>query len=167
MSETTFTTRDFESIRTDEAVQVIARPSLSYWQDAWVRLKDNRRALFSLYLIIALLAFTIAGPWIWTVDPQAQDLDQVRPRAGSRRRCHHRRTPYALERLHTAARNGVATRGTGDQPGGAADLGAHQRVREATAFIGTCSPSAKSAPSGCRCSTFSIRPTGHSKTAWT
>ncbi|MCY4513807.1 MAG: hypothetical protein OXC69_01525, partial [Candidatus Tectomicrobia bacterium] len=77
MSETTFTARDFESIRTDEAVQVIARPSLSYWQDAWVRLKDNRRALFSLYLIIALLAFTIAGPWVWTVDPQAQDLDQV------------------------------------------------------------------------------------------
>ena len=77
MSETTFTARDFESIRTDEAVQVIARPSLSYWQDAWVRLKDNRRALFSLYLIIALLTFTIAGPWVWTVDPQAQDLDQV------------------------------------------------------------------------------------------
>ena len=77
MSETTFSARDFESVHTDEAVQVIARPSLSYWQDAWVRLKDNRRALFSLYLILALLAFTIAGPWVWTVDPQTQDLDQI------------------------------------------------------------------------------------------
>ena len=77
MSETAFSARDFESIHTEDAVQVISRPSLSYWQDAWIRLKDNRRALFSLYLIIALLAFTIAGPWLWTVDPQVQDLDQV------------------------------------------------------------------------------------------
>ena len=77
MSETTFSARDFESVRTGEAVQVISRPSLSYWQDAWVRLKGNGRALFSLYLIVALLAFTIAGPWLWTVDPQAQDLDQI------------------------------------------------------------------------------------------
>ena len=77
MSETTFSARDFEAVHADEAVQVIARPSLSYWQDAWVRLKENRRALFSLYLIIALLAFTIAGPWVWTVDPQTQDLDQI------------------------------------------------------------------------------------------
>ena len=77
MSEASFSARDFESIRTEDAVQVISRPSLSYWQDAWIRLKQNRRALFSLYLIIALLAFTIAGPWFWTADPQAQDLDQI------------------------------------------------------------------------------------------
>ena len=77
MSEATFSARDFEPVRTDEAVQAISRPSLSYWQDAWVRLKDNRRALFSLYLIIALVAFTVVGPWIWTVDPQSQDLDQI------------------------------------------------------------------------------------------
>ena len=77
MSETTLTARDFESAGTGQAVQVISRPSLSYWQDAWVRLKDNRRALISLYLIVALLTFTVAGPWLWTVDPQAQDLDQI------------------------------------------------------------------------------------------
>ena len=77
MSEATFSARDFEPVQTDQAVQVISRPSLSYWQDAWVRLKDNRRALFSLYLIIALLAFTVAGPWLWTVNPQTQDLDQI------------------------------------------------------------------------------------------
>ena len=77
MSEAIFSARDFEPVQTDQAVQVISRPSLSYWQDAWVRLKDNRRALFSLYLIIALLAFTVAGPWLWTVNPQTQDLDQI------------------------------------------------------------------------------------------
>ncbi len=77
MSETAFSARDFESLRTGDAVQVLSRPSLSYWQDAWIRLKDNRRALFSLYLIVALLAFTVAGPWFWTADPQEQDLDQI------------------------------------------------------------------------------------------
>ena len=30
-----------------------------------------------LYLIAALALFTVAGPWIWRVDPAAQDVDQV------------------------------------------------------------------------------------------
>lgn len=33
--------------------------------------------MVSLYIVIALLFFTIAGPYIWTVDPAFQDLDQV------------------------------------------------------------------------------------------
>ncbi|MDA1075221.1 MAG: ABC transporter permease, partial [Proteobacteria bacterium] len=45
----------------------------------------NRRALFSLYLIIGLLLFTIVGPWIWQVDPSAQDLDQVSQAPGTDR----------------------------------------------------------------------------------
>lgn len=57
--------------------QTLSRPSLSYWQDAWIRFKSNRRALVSLYIIIALLAFTLIGPLLWTVDPSAQDLDQI------------------------------------------------------------------------------------------
>jgi len=55
----------------------ISRPSLSYLEDAWLRLKANRRALVSLYLVVGLLLFTIAGPWVWRIDPAAQDLDQV------------------------------------------------------------------------------------------
>ena len=57
--------------------QALSRPSLSYWQDAWIRLKSNRRALVSLYIIVALLAFTLIGPLLWTVNPSAQDLDQI------------------------------------------------------------------------------------------
>ncbi|MCB2050151.1 MAG: ABC transporter permease [Novosphingobium sp.] len=55
----------------------ITRPSLSYWQDAWIRLKANWRALFSLWLIVAMLAFVLVGPLVWRVDPAAQDLRQV------------------------------------------------------------------------------------------
>ncbi len=68
---------DFNPIIADHRIQGISRPSLSYWQDAWLRLKANARAMVSLYIVIALLFFTIAGPYIWTVDPAFQDLDQV------------------------------------------------------------------------------------------
>ena len=68
---------DFSPLVTGESAQQLSRPSLSYWQDAWLRLKANRRALFSLFLVIALLLFTLVGPWLWRADPAVQDLDQI------------------------------------------------------------------------------------------
>ena len=76
----------FEPVHVDRRVQALTRPSLSYWQDAWRRLKSNRRAFISLYIVIGLLVFTIAGPWVWQVDPAAQDLDQVSKPPGADRR---------------------------------------------------------------------------------
>ena len=71
------TALSFEPVRIDRDVETISRPSLSYWQDAWVRLKANRRALVSLYLVIGLALFTVFGPYLWRIDPAAQDLDQI------------------------------------------------------------------------------------------
>ncbi len=68
---------DFTPVGKERDVQTLSRPSLSYWQDAWLRLKANRRALVSLFLVIGLLLFTVVGPWLWQVNPAAQDLDQV------------------------------------------------------------------------------------------
>jgi ABC-type antimicrobial peptide transport system permease subunit len=68
---------DFSLVGTEREVQSLSRPSLSYWQDAWLRLKANRRALVSLFLVIGLLLFTLIGPWLWQVNPASQDLDQV------------------------------------------------------------------------------------------
>ena len=68
---------DFSPVGTEREVQSLSRPSLSYWQDAWLRLKANRRALVSLFLVIGLLLFTLVGPWLWQVNPASQDLDQV------------------------------------------------------------------------------------------
>ena len=65
--------------------EAIARPSLSYWQDAWRRLRANRRALGSLYIVGALLVFTLLGPLLWRVDPSAQDLDQISTPPGANR----------------------------------------------------------------------------------
>lgn len=86
MSEATFTPQDFESVHPDQQRETISRPSLSYWQDAWIRLRGNRRALISLYIVIGLLLFTVAGPWVWRLDPSAQDLDQVSQPPGADRR---------------------------------------------------------------------------------
>ncbi|NIP15068.1 MAG: ABC transporter permease subunit [Pseudomonadales bacterium] len=86
MAETTLSARDFEPIHAERRIQTISRPSLSYWQDAWIRLKANRRALISLYIVLGLLAFTIAGPFVWTVDPAAQDVDQISQPPGTDRR---------------------------------------------------------------------------------
>ena len=76
---------DFERITDHNEKESISRPSLSYWADAWLRLKANKRALFSLYLIITLLLFTVVGPLIWTVNPAFQDLDQISQAPGSSR----------------------------------------------------------------------------------
>jgi oligopeptide transport system permease protein len=54
-----------------------SRPSLSYWADAWLRLRRNRQALVSLVLVAALALFTLAGPVLWRVDPAAQDLSRI------------------------------------------------------------------------------------------
>ncbi|MCZ6616763.1 MAG: ABC transporter permease [Gammaproteobacteria bacterium] len=77
MTEAAFDAPDFEPIVHSRKVQSISRPSLSYWQDAWIRLKANTRALISLYIVIGLMAFTILGPVLWRVDPALQDLDQI------------------------------------------------------------------------------------------
>lgn len=71
------TATDFSPAVRSEGTQRLSRPSLSYWQDAWIRLKKNRQAITSLYIVAALALFTIAGPWIWTQDPSAQILSEA------------------------------------------------------------------------------------------
>ena len=85
MAQAVFEATQFEPVTVARRIQSISRPSLSYWQDAWRRLKANRRALISLYIVVGMLAFTVVGPWVWTYDPAAQDLDQVSRPPGSDR----------------------------------------------------------------------------------
>ena len=77
MAEQPLTADAFAPLHKTQEIHGISRPSLSYWQDAWIRLKANRRALFSLYLVIGLLLFTFLGPVFWQVDPAKQDVDQI------------------------------------------------------------------------------------------
>ena len=77
VAELGFSRADFDPVAVDRKTQTVSRPSLSYWQDAWRRLRANGRAFVSLGIIIALAVFTIVGPWVWRVDPAAQDVDQI------------------------------------------------------------------------------------------
>jgi len=53
----------FETIgkNIDESEKIL-RPSLTYWADAWRRLKQNRMATFSLILLIFIVVMAFAGP---------------------------------------------------------------------------------------------------------
>ena len=72
-----FSSADFETVAVERQRQAISRPSLSYWQDSWRRLKQSRRTFGSLGTVVALGALAVAGPWVWPVDPAAQDVDQI------------------------------------------------------------------------------------------
>lgn len=77
MSNQTLSADDFAPLEKTQQADLIVRPSLSYWQDAWRRLKRNRRALASLYLIIGLLAFSYVLPLFISFDIAEQDLTQI------------------------------------------------------------------------------------------
>ena len=78
-------TLSFDRVHVERDAETLSRPSLSYWQDAWIRLKSNTRALISLYIVIGLLGFTVFGPLIWRVDPAQPDLDQISVPPGAAR----------------------------------------------------------------------------------
>lgn len=48
----------------DSDSEKIARPAMTYWQDAWRRLKSNNVAMVSIGILIALIVMTIIGPHI-------------------------------------------------------------------------------------------------------
>jgi len=56
-----------------ESEQVI-RPSMSYFQDAWRRLKKNKVAMISLSFLIFLLLMCMFAPMIYPISYEAQDL---------------------------------------------------------------------------------------------
>lgn len=41
----------------------ISRPSLTFWQDAWQRLKKNKGALFGLFSILTIIIMAFLGPY--------------------------------------------------------------------------------------------------------
>ena len=49
---------DPEALSADE----IARPSVSYWQDAWQRFKSDKMAMFGLVVIVIITLFAVFGP---------------------------------------------------------------------------------------------------------
>lgn len=55
-------------------IEEIVRPSMSYWQDAWRRLKKNRLAVAGLATIILILLVAVIGPYLAPYTYFDQDL---------------------------------------------------------------------------------------------
>lgn len=61
----------------------LARPRVSYWQDAWRRLKTNKVALLSIVVLFLILTMTVVGPYINGFEYQAIDPDKVNQKPDS------------------------------------------------------------------------------------
>ena len=66
--------KDFTVIGKDlKANQAVARPSLTYWQDAWRRFRENKLAVISLIFLGLVILYAIIGSWIFP-DYKSQSL---------------------------------------------------------------------------------------------
>ncbi|MGI6519218.1 MAG: ABC transporter permease [Bacillota bacterium] len=66
----------FKPIKKDiESAEAIVRPSVTYWQDAWRRLKQNRGAMIGLWTIVAIIAIAIFGPMVSPYSYSDQSLE--------------------------------------------------------------------------------------------
>ena len=66
----------FKPLKKKELQVELVRPSTTYWQDAWRRLKQNRVAMGSLALIILILLLAIFGPIFSPYSYSEQDFSR-------------------------------------------------------------------------------------------
>lgn len=64
----------FQPAQKTANVEAIVRPSLTYWQDAWRRLKKNKMAMAGLTILIILAGFAIFAPMLSKFDYKTQVL---------------------------------------------------------------------------------------------
>ncbi len=78
MTDMNFSPNMWEKVdKIDKDKEKIARPSMTYWQDAWRRLKGNNTAMIGLVLVIIVFALAIFGPMIVNNTYDGQDLDNT------------------------------------------------------------------------------------------
>ncbi len=53
----------------------VVRPSLTYWQDAWRRLRKHKLAMFGIIVIIIMMLFAFVGPLFMTMSYSDQIVD--------------------------------------------------------------------------------------------
>jgi oligopeptide transport system permease protein len=65
----------FERITVDtKQAERITKPSVSFWQDAWMRLKKNKGAIVSIILFGLIVIMSFLGPIISPYEPNAQTI---------------------------------------------------------------------------------------------
>lgn len=72
---TELTKNSFKPVEIDRSQsEEITRPSISFWKDAWRRLKKNKLAMLGLWLIVFLIIMVIVGPYMTPYTYDQQDL---------------------------------------------------------------------------------------------
>lgn len=65
----------FERVRIDGSqAEKISKPSLNFWQDAWLRLRKNKAAIVSMIALVLLILMAIIGPHIGPHDANTQTI---------------------------------------------------------------------------------------------
>lgn len=65
----------FERITIDSSsAERISKPSLSFWQDAWLRLRKNKAAIVSMVILLLLIIMALIGPHLNGHDGDEQIL---------------------------------------------------------------------------------------------
>ncbi|MFJ8064088.1 oligopeptide ABC transporter permease [Psychrobacillus sp. NPDC096426] len=65
----------FEKVHIDSShSERITKPSLSFWQDAWLRIRKNKAAIVSMFVLVFILVMSIVGPMISPHDGETQTL---------------------------------------------------------------------------------------------
>ncbi|MCJ7805997.1 MAG: ABC transporter permease, partial [Clostridia bacterium] len=67
----------FSFLQSKEIQVDIVRPSTTYWQDAWRRLKQNPVAIASLILIVLIILVALVGPLFSPYSYSDQDFDST------------------------------------------------------------------------------------------
>jgi oligopeptide transport system permease protein len=69
-----------DSSRKESKEQI--RKSLTYWKDAWRRLKKNRLAMVGMFGVILIILFGVVGPWFmpYSYSDQNNNFANIPPR---------------------------------------------------------------------------------------
>ena len=61
----------FERITIDSShAEKISKPSLSFWQDAWLRIRKNKAAIVSMFILVFIVFMAFVGPFMVEHDPE-------------------------------------------------------------------------------------------------
>lgn len=69
--------QSFKPVIPSASIDTIARPSTTYRQDAWRRLKMNKLAMMGLYTLGFIIALAVIYPWISAMSYSDQNLMQT------------------------------------------------------------------------------------------
>lgn len=65
----------FERVTIDKSqAERISKPSLSFWQDAWLRIRKNKAAIISMVLLLFIIIMAFIGPILSPHDGEVQTI---------------------------------------------------------------------------------------------